>query len=192
MVMKTIFPYWLGFFLFWIPFGHTQVFSQTISDSDWLEIHATQPHVEKNPPELRASIPVSLLHRILEATPDSFQQKGIEMGFDFHKIADRVSGLGISESFDYQSEGTLLTVRKTTRLNAGRAQAVILKFGNAFGMRFSLLTVSRIAQFISSKMGAFRGKEKEIVEVIQAARNLPPGNYLEATDGKQRYEIELQ
>ena len=114
------------------------------------------------------------------------------MGCDFHKIADRVSGLGISESFDYQSEGTLLTVRKTTRLNAGRAQAVILKFGNAFGMRFSLLTVSRIAQFISSKMGAFRGKEKEIVEVIQAARNLPTGNYLEATDGKQRYEIELQ
>lgn len=155
----------------------------------WLSIHATQPNVKEHTPELTAIIPLEMLNLLLDATPVSFQQKGLAMGFDFQQIVQAVNQSG---TFAHLSEGTLLTISHTSRPQTGQAQSVVLQFGRSFGMRFSLNTVSRIVQFITSQIRDFRGKEQSIEEIINAAQSLPPGLYFVATDGRTQYAIELQ
>jgi hypothetical protein len=164
-------------------------YAQTQPGFTWLSVHATQPNVKEHTPELTAIVPLDMLNLLLDATPTSFQQKGLAMGFNFQEIVQTVNQSG---SFARMSEGTLLAISQTSRPQTGQAQTVVIQFGRSFGMRFSLNTVSRIVQFITSQIHDFRGKEQYIEEIINAARSMPPGIYLVATDGRNQYAIELQ
>lgn len=166
--------------------------AQPTPGSVWLQVEATQPYVEGIAPELHATLPLQLLDPVYEATPASFIEKGKEMGFDFPAIRKTIHELGMAQPYEHLSEGTQPEISKQSQLRQGKSSYVVLKLGTGLGMRFQLRTMSRIVSFITSRLSAFRGKEEAIETVITLANQLPPGVYLEASDGVNSYSIELR
>jgi hypothetical protein len=148
--------------------------------------------VEEHSPHLRAKVPTEAVDVLLDLMPPSFEQKLKEMGFEVRNIVNDISQLGPGKNFTRMSEGTKVVIHKEPRVKQGSSSEVIIKIRSQVGMRFSLRTVNNILRYVTLTFRELRGAERYLQQLVQMAENLPPGVYLEGTDGYKDYEIELR